>query len=97
MAVLYRRTKGDTYVIKAELMNNGAAVDLTGYNLSFNFKNQKAEGSIAGVIQGLGQVNFTPTALDFSIAGEYKFNIKATKDAEVITYVKGTLLVEEDL
>jgi hypothetical protein len=93
----YRRTVGDTYILKATFTIAGTPVDLTGYSLAFNYKNSKVGGTIAGVVTGTGTGEFTPSALDFLDPGEYKFNIKATKGTEITTYLKGRLILEEDL
>lgn len=93
----YRRTVGDTYVLKATFTIAGSPIDLTGYSLQFNYKNSKNGGTIAGVVTGTGTGEFTPLVTDFTEPGEYKFNIKAIKGTEITTYLKGKLILEEDL
>ena len=96
----HRRTVGDTYPIKAIITKNKAPVDITGATGEFNFK--KGSGSkqtITGEITdgAGGAIQFTPTAEQVTEDGSYKFNIKITQGSTVTTYLKGDLILEDDL
>ena len=96
----HRRTVGDTYPLKATITKNGEPVDITGASGTFNFK--KASGeliSIVGVITDGpgGAIQFSPTADQVVTDGRYKFNIKLTQDGIVTTYLKGELILEDDI
>ncbi len=94
------RTVGDTYPLKATITKNGEAVDISSASGSFNFK--KASGdkiTIVGVITDGpgGKIQFTPSVDQVNVDGTYKFNIKITQDTVVTTYLKGELILEDDL
>lgn len=95
--VIYRRTKGDTFAIKATLTRNGVAVPLDDALVVFNFKSTRDSGSLTGVVTGIGQVTFTPLEDTFNTPGDFRFNIKATKGTEITTYLKGIITIEDDL
>lgn len=100
MSVKHRRTVGDTYPLKSTVTKNGEPVDITGSTCTFNFKNGTiAKTTIAGaVVDGPGGVvEFTPTTEQVSSDGTYSFNIKVQTGTVITTYLKGELILEDDL
>ena len=94
------RTVGDTYPIQAVILENSQPVDITGAAITFNFKKgSESKITLTGeIIDGPnGKVNFTPTTEQVSKNGTYNFNIKVDKIGVVTTYLKGQLILEDDL
>lgn len=94
------RTVGDTYPLKAKIVKNGVAVNITGATGTFNFKNNTTDKTtIAGVITDGpgGAIEFTPTTEQVSIDATYRFNIKIDQSGVITTYLKGQLILEDDL
>ncbi len=100
MSVKHRRTVGDTYPMRSTVTKNNSPVDITNATCTFNFKNGSNEKeTINGtIIDGPGGiVEFTPTPEQVAEDGAYNFNIKVEVNGTITTYLKGQLLLEDDL
>jgi len=100
MSVTINRKRGDNYPIGATIKINGEAVDLTGSEMKFSFKN--SEGLVTTVIgvidvDAVGVVNFTPTVEQMAISGQYQFDIQREIDTVVSTHLSGTMLLSDDV
>lgn len=103
MSTVITRKRGDTYPIVANIKVNGASVDLSGSTVKFSFKPSDNTGSVTtinGVLntEVVGEVSFTPTALDVGAEGQYLFDVERTDSGGAIaTHLSGTLLLQGDV
>ena len=97
-----RRVRGDSYPIQAILKVNGVVVDLTGSTVTMGYVLDIA-GSVARTIAGtiidplLGSVQFNPTAEDFTVAGNFRYDIQRVTGGVKTTHLTGALILDDDV
>ena len=96
------RVRGDNYPIVVTLKINGVAIDLTGSVIKLSYKNKRgdvAASQIVGTITNAlnGVVEFRPLVTDFTIAGQYIYDIQREFSGIITTHILETLTLIDDV
>ena len=96
------RVRGDNYPIVVTLKVNGVAIDLTGSVIKLSYKNKSGDvttsqivGTITDALNGV--VEFHPLATDFTVAGQYIYDIQREFSGTITTHILETLTLIDDV
>ena len=98
------RKRGDNYPIVASIKVNGTPIDISdgGVVIKFSFKLADGSGDVTTVVgvknaEVVGEVSFTPTVTEMSVAGHYTYDIQRDDNSVIATHLSGTMLLSDDV